>query len=192
MLDGATAPVELSRLRSLSDLPRGTTFLDLFIPAPGSATREEAFDFHITTRNFFAYVLGQPLVGRHMGQTFVALYERMNLFRIHTNNHEDFLAYAENQGYRDLVECTDYALASLYYAERYKLRDVWIDAFTHCVGMGESVALSPEYVVCILRCLVFLLWLTQHSSDSFSSNQGTHHTSMSGSGHPARGCHQSY
>lgn len=146
MLDGATAPVELSRLRSLSDLPRGTTFLDLFIPAPGSATREEAFDFHITTRNFFAYVLGQPLVGRHMGQTFVALYERMNLFRIHTNNHEDFLAYAENQGYRDLVECTDYALASLYYAERYKLRDVWIDAFTHCVGMGESVALSPEYV----------------------------------------------
>lgn len=168
-IDDATTPIELSRLQSFSDLPRGTIAVDLYIPAPGSVSREEAFDFHITTRNFFAYVLGQPLVGRHMGQTFVALYERMNLFRTHTNNHEDFLAYADNQGYRDLVECTDYALASLFYAERYKLRDVWIDAFTHCVGMGESVALSPEYVVCIPGFVVFLIWLTQLFSPSLES-----------------------
>ncbi|KAH7406090.1 hypothetical protein DE146DRAFT_433449 [Phaeosphaeria sp. MPI-PUGE-AT-0046c] len=155
-VNGTIASVELSRLQSFSDLPRTTTALDLFIPAPASVTREEAFEFHITTRNFFAFVLGQPLVGRHMGQTFVALLERMNLFRLQTNNHEDFLAYAENQGYRDLVECTDYALASLYYAERYKLRDEWIDAFTHCVGMGESVALSPEYILIsrVTRALV--------------------------------------
>jgi hypothetical protein len=161
-IDDTTPSIELPRLQSFSDLPRGTIAVDLYIPAPGSVSREEAFDFHITTRNFFAYILGQPLVGRHMGQTFVALYERMNLFRMHTNNHEDFLAYADNQGYRDLVECTDYALACLYYAERYKLRGVWIDAFTHCVGMGESVALSPEYVVCTPHRRVLTLWLTHH------------------------------
>lgn len=86
-----------------------------------------------------------------MGQTFVDLQERLRTFRPEcTSNQQDFLDYAENQGYRDLVECTDYALASLFYAEHYKLKDVWIDAFAHCVGMNDSLALSPEYAVCPL------------------------------------------
>jgi hypothetical protein len=139
---------EPQQLHSFNSPQRGISLVELYIPAPDYASREEAFNWHITTRNFFAYILGQPLVGRHMGQTYVDLYERLQLFRSDVNNHQDFLAYAENQGYRDLVECTDYALASLYYAEKYKLRDVWIDAFTHCVGMGDSIALSPEYMVC--------------------------------------------
>tara|TARA_R110002003_G_scaffold288_15_gene18452 strand:- start:2927 stop:3238 length:312 start_codon:yes stop_codon:yes gene_type:complete len=83
-----------------------------------------------------------------MGQSFVDLVERMILWRSsNVNNHQDFLEYADNQGYRDLVECTDYALANLYFAERYKLREVWIDAFAHCVGMSDSLTLSPEYAV---------------------------------------------
>lgn len=83
-----------------------------------------------------------------MGQTFVNLLERMQLYRDESvDSHHDFLEYAENQGYRDLVECTDYALASLYYAEHYRLRPVWVDAFAHCVGMNDSLALSPEYKV---------------------------------------------
>jgi hypothetical protein len=140
---------ELTRLHSFNSLHHGSSVVELYVPAPEDASREESFDWHVTTRNFFAFVLGQPLVGRHMGQAFVDLHERMEIFRsTHLNNHEDFLTYAETQGYRDLVECTDYALASLYYAERYKLRDVWIDAFAHCVGMADSIALSPEYVVC--------------------------------------------
>ena len=99
----------------------------------------------------YNFLLGKPLVGDHMGQAFVDLQERLQHFRpSHANNHQDFLDYAENQGYRDLVECTDYALASLFYAEHYKLRDTWVDAFAHCVGMSESLVLSPEYVVCIL------------------------------------------
>jgi hypothetical protein len=136
-------------LQSFNSPPRGAALVELYIPAPEYASREEAFDWHISTRNFFAYVLGKPLVGRHMGQAFVNLFERMELFHSgHINNHQEFLTYAENQGYRDLVECTDYALASLYYAEKYKLRNVWIDAFTHCVGMGDDIELSPEYTVC--------------------------------------------
>ncbi|KAH9868584.1 hypothetical protein J1614_007656 [Plenodomus biglobosus] len=120
--------------------------IQLFIPAPNEASREDSFRWHITTRNFFAFLLGKPLVGEHMGQTFVDLQERLFLFRPdQTNNHQELLEYLENQGYRDLVECTDYALASLYYAEHYKLKAVWIDAFAHCVGMNESLFLSPEY-----------------------------------------------
>lgn len=147
--DSSLDSQEPLQIRSFGNLLRGSATVELFIPAPGHLSREEAFDWHVTTRNFFAYVLGQPLVGRHMGQTFVELLERMDVFRSgQVDNHHDFLTYAETQGYRDLVECTDYALASMYYAERFKLKDVWIDAFAHCVGMGDSISLSPEYTVC--------------------------------------------
>jgi hypothetical protein len=145
----STCLQESRRIYSFETVHRESAPVELYIPAPEFASREESFDWHISTRNFFAYVLGKPLVGRQMGQTFVDLLERMKMFRSqHIDNHHDFLEYANNQGYRDLVECTDYALASLFYAERYKLKEVWIDAFTHCVGMGDSVALSPEYTVC--------------------------------------------
>ena len=153
MVETPTGSRESRRMQSFNNLNRGSSLVELYIPAPEHASREESFDWHITTRNFFAFVLGIPLVGRQMGQTFVDLHERMILFRSgQVNNHQDFLEYAENQGYRDLVECTDYALACLYYAERYKLKEVWIDAFAHCVGMSDSIALSPEHAVRKVIC----------------------------------------
>ncbi|KAF3040290.1 hypothetical protein E8E12_006137 [Didymella heteroderae] len=141
---------ESRRLVSLSSslmLPsRETGIANLYIPAPDEVSRQDAFKWHITTRNFFAFILGKPLVGCHMGQTFVDLQERIQLFRSGViDNQDDFLQYTEDQGYRDFAECTDYALASLFYAETYKLRPAWIDAFAHCVGMNESLSLSPEY-----------------------------------------------
>ncbi|KAF1832725.1 hypothetical protein BDW02DRAFT_410977 [Decorospora gaudefroyi] len=140
---------ELRRMpSSLTNANRERSFVELFIPASDDISREDSFRWHITTRNFFAFLLGKPLVGEHMGQAFADLQERLHIFRPnHINNHQDFLDYAENQGYRDLVECTDYALASLFYAERYKLRDVWVDAFAHCVGMNDSLVLSPEFTL---------------------------------------------
>lgn len=136
------------QLHTFNRSSRGSNIVELYIPAPDHTSREDSFRWHLTTRNFFAYVLGLPLVGHHMGQSFVDLVERMILWRSsNVNNHQDFLEYADNQGYRDLVECTDYALANLYFAERYKLREVWIDAFAHCVGMSDSLTLSPEYAV---------------------------------------------
>jgi len=133
---------------SLTNANGEHSIVELFIPAPEELSRENSFRRHIATRNFFAFLLGKPLVGDHMGQAFVDVQERLHHFRpSHPNNHQDFLDYAENQGYRDLVECTDYALASLYYAEHFKLRDIWVDAFAHCVGMSDSLVLSPEYVV---------------------------------------------
>ncbi|KAF2709531.1 hypothetical protein K504DRAFT_378820 [Pleomassaria siparia CBS 279.74] len=120
--------------------------VELYIPAPEDASRERSFNWHITTRNFFAFLFDKSLVGKQMGQSLVELQERMHLFRSgRINNHQDFLDYAEGQGYRDFVDCPDYALAMLYYAEHYKLREIWIDAFSHCVGMNEILALSPEF-----------------------------------------------
>jgi hypothetical protein len=150
-METSSSPQGPQKIHSFNHRHHGSGLVELYIPAPEFASRRDSFNWHLTTRNFFAYVLGAPLVGHHMGQTFVDLLERMKLFRSESvDNHYDFLEYAENQGYRDLVECTDYALASLYYAEHYRLRQVWVDAFAHCVGMNDSLALSPEYKVCSL------------------------------------------
>ena len=145
----ASTPQPLTRMpTSLSKANQEPITIQLFLPHPEQTSREDAFRWHITTRNFFAFLLGKPLVGEHMGQAFVDLQERLQRFRPEQiSNQQDFLDYAESQGYRDLVECTDYALASLFYAEHYKLKDVWIDAFAHCVGMNDSLVLSPEYSV---------------------------------------------
>ncbi|KAF1958935.1 hypothetical protein CC80DRAFT_468778 [Byssothecium circinans] len=124
----------------------GAHKVELFIPAPDDASREDAFKWHITTRNFFAYVFGKSLVGEQLGQALVDLQERMHLFRSgRGNNHQDLFTYTDSQGYSEFVNCADYALGTLYYAEHYKLRDVWIDAFAHCVGMNETLTTSPEY-----------------------------------------------
>jgi len=123
-----------------------TSTIQLFIPAPDGIPREDSFRWHVATRNFFALLMGKPLVGEHMGQTFVDLQDRLFLYRPdQSDNRQEFLDYLEGQGYRDLVNCADYALASLYYAEHYKDKVVWIDAFAHCVGMNKSLTLSPEY-----------------------------------------------
>ncbi|CAI6335663.1 unnamed protein product [Periconia digitata] len=121
--------------------------IELYIPAPASATKEEAFEWHLTTRNFFAYIFSKPLVGKHLGRALVNLEERISRFCSHDDSRSKFLSYAERQGYRDYVDCPDYALAMLYYGEHYKLRSIWIDAFAHCVGMNESLPMSPEYML---------------------------------------------
>lgn len=124
--------------------------IELYIPAPEENSREASFQWHIATRNFFAFVSGKPLVGNHLGQAMIDLQERMRLFRTGcVDNHQDFLEYAEAQGYRDFVDSPDYALAMLYYAEHYKLRDAWIDAFAHCVGMNAKLVVSPEFPVSV-------------------------------------------
>jgi hypothetical protein len=101
-------------------------------------------------KKLFAYIFGKPLVGAHLGSAFVDLQERMRLFRSgQIDNSQDFLTYAESQGYRDIVDSPDHALSMLYYAEHYKIRDIWIDAFAHCVGMNERLSLSLEFAVSI-------------------------------------------
>lgn len=122
--------------------------IELFVPGREETSRQESFRWHVATRNFFAFIMGKPLVGAHLGQAMVDLQERMQLYRSsQVNNHQDFLLYADTQGYRDFVDCPDYALAILYYSEHFKLRDVWVDAFAHCVGMNDRLVLSPEFAV---------------------------------------------
>ncbi|THY32878.1 hypothetical protein D6D00_01386 [Aureobasidium pullulans] len=121
---------------------------ELYIAAPEDAVREDAYRWHVTTRNFFAYIEDKPLVGSSLGKTLIDLLERIQLFcpdKANNNNNQYFLAYAQRQGYTKFVNRPDYALAFLNFSERFKLKDLWIDAFAHCVGMNEQLDLSPEF-----------------------------------------------
>lgn len=79
----------------------------LFIPSPPGCSREDSFAYHVTTRNFFAWMFGLPLVGDHLGKASVALLDRMDLFRESRSdmqNAADMLMYLEDQGYTDFRE----------------------------------------------------------------------------------------
>ena len=115
------------------------------MPAPESS-RKEAFTWHITTRNFFAFILGRPVVGTILGQALIDLRERLDVFRPNdTRNHDEFMAYLEKAGYLEVAHAPDYALALLNVAEHFKLQELWVDAFAHCVGMESVLRSHPEF-----------------------------------------------
>ncbi|KAL8705339.1 MAG: hypothetical protein Q9201_001538 [Fulgogasparrea decipioides] len=119
---------------------------ELFIPAPSGLTRDEAFRYHLTSRNFFAWMFEKPLVGDRLGDSLLALLERMNKFRgDEDQNLEDMLAYIDSQEYTDFRSCPDHALAILRFAEKNELLELWRDSFCHCAGMSEELPSSAEF-----------------------------------------------
>jgi len=119
---------------------------DIYLPAPEDASRSDAFAWHLATRNLFAWMLDAPLVGSSLGKSLVDLLERMLTLRPATaDNVRDCLDYAESMGYMDFAHSPDYALAMLRFAEHFQLRDLWVDAFVHCVGMNDSLCISKEF-----------------------------------------------
>lgn len=64
---------------------------------------EEAQLYHVTTRNFFAWVMRKPIVGPDPTSALLALKLRMDLWRAPTvDNLSDLHSYAKTQGYGDL------------------------------------------------------------------------------------------
>ncbi|KIX06624.1 uncharacterized protein Z518_04600 [Rhinocladiella mackenziei CBS 650.93] len=121
---------------------------ELYLPAPYDAGLEDTFNYHVTTRNFFAWLYNRPLAGRTLGKALVELQGRIDLYRpdVTSQNTIEVAYYAENQRYLDFRECVDHALAALYFAENFQIEDLWVDAFAHCVGMSHrGLHSSIEY-----------------------------------------------
>lgn len=155
---------------------------ELYIPVPLDVSREDAYRWHITTRNFFAYIANKPLVGVKLGSAMIDLLERIHSFCPNKAvNIKKFLLYARQQGYSNFVDYPAFALAFLNFAERFRLRELWIDAFAHCVGMNDQLDLNPEFEVSCdqfvsrLRVLMFVLGHHQ-------SHKGVDHSGVSGDG----------
>ncbi|KAK4942334.1 hypothetical protein LTR10_017941 [Elasticomyces elasticus] len=126
------------------------SLLELYIPAPSGLGLKEIFDYHITTRNFFAWLYNRPLSGRTLGKALAEVKKRIDVYRPDnsTQNMLEVVSFAENQRYLDFRECADHALAALYLAEELQIEDLWIDAFSHCVGMNQlDLRASIEYAV---------------------------------------------
>ncbi|KAL8693823.1 MAG: hypothetical protein Q9218_001423 [Villophora microphyllina] len=119
---------------------------ELFIPAPAALSRDESFRYHLTTRNFFAWMFEKPLVGDRLGDSLLSLLDRMNEFREDEDeNLENILAYVDAQEYTDFRSCPDHALAILRFAEKNELLDLWRDSFCHCAGMSNELSSSAEF-----------------------------------------------
>jgi hypothetical protein len=128
--------------------PRGGQY-EMYIPPPATAERGQSFLYHTATRNFFAWVFGRSLVGSHLGGALVGLLNSMTEFRAAgEDNVQDLLDYMDEEGYADMRNQPDHALAVLYFAEHFHFKDMWIDAFAHCTGMHERLASSAGFEVC--------------------------------------------
>lgn len=131
--------------------------VELYIPAPPMADKEQSFAYHLATRNFFAWIFRRSVVGEHLGTALIGLLNSMAEFRgDDQDNIPDLISYLDEEGYLDIKCQPHQALALLNLSEFFQMRDMYIDAFSHCVGMSEELPYSPEYQVCLINANGFL------------------------------------
>jgi hypothetical protein len=74
----------------------------LYLPAPASLSGDESYVYHLTTRNFFAWLLGVPLVGTDPVSALLDLKMRMDVWRDQgSGNFGALFDYVKEQGYGD-------------------------------------------------------------------------------------------
>lgn len=80
----------------------------LYLHAPEHLSREESFAYHVTTRNFFAWLIGAPIVGSEPVSALLALKDRMDIWRDEgSDNFKAICNYIREQGYGDISQIED-------------------------------------------------------------------------------------
>ncbi|KAF2857414.1 hypothetical protein K470DRAFT_266864 [Piedraia hortae CBS 480.64] len=116
---------------------------ELYIPAPPSLAKADAYAYHVTTRNYFAYLAGKPVVGDSLEAALVDLIERMRDWQDDQGMAQcRFLAYCTHQGYDNMAESPERAVVCLILAEQAQIRSLWVEAVVHCAGMYKRLDLS--------------------------------------------------
>ncbi len=125
--------------------------VDLYIPSPPGSDKSQALQYHLATRNFFAWVFRRSMVGEHLGNALAALMNSMHEFRSpDVDNIEELVSYLDEEGYLDMRGQPNHSLGILQLAEVFQLRDLYIDAFAHCTGMSDRLYVSSEYQVRVI------------------------------------------
>ncbi|KAH8203357.1 hypothetical protein TruAng_002452 [Truncatella angustata] len=136
-----TAPDHAHYAR-MSNQPR----IELYIPAPPGSDKQQAYKYHIKTRNFFAFVFRRSLVGEYLGEALENLRQSVQEFRAaDADNMADLMGYMDEEGYLDMKNQPTHALAVIRFAEAFQIHDLYVEAFAHCCGMSNRLFLSPEY-----------------------------------------------
>ena len=126
-----------------------TAVNELYLPAPIDANEDATARHQLAIRNFFAWLYDRPLTGKTLGGSLVDVINRAHMYRPNDGglNNRAMLAYLNSRGYLDFRECVDHALAALRLAESCQMEALWVDAFSHCVGMHQSLPASIEFDV---------------------------------------------
>ncbi|KAI0910455.1 hypothetical protein F4823DRAFT_372133 [Ustulina deusta] len=120
--------------------------IELFIPAPPKSDKRHSYNYHLATRNLFAFIFRRSMVGVCLGNALITLMHSLYRFRTpNADNVQDLIGYMDEEGYLNLNGQPTYALAILHLAEAFQLRELYIDAFAHCCGMSGQLFLAPEY-----------------------------------------------
>ena len=81
------------------------TYLCLYLDAPAGVEGQEVFKYHVTTRNFFAWLVGAPLVGVDPVSALLELKVRMDAWRdVGADNFGALYQYVQEQGYGDFED----------------------------------------------------------------------------------------
>lgn len=90
------------------------------------------------------------MVGCSLGSAIIGLLHSMHEFRSGVNdNVADMMDYFDEEGYLDMANQPNHALAMLHLAEFFQMRELYIRAFAHCVGMSKYLLDSPGFEVCL-------------------------------------------
>lgn len=81
----------------------------LYLYAPQQLVGGEAFAYHVTTRNFVAWIVGRPLVGVNPITAILELKSRMDIWRDPgLDNFRTLLKFTKSQGYADAQSSSAY------------------------------------------------------------------------------------
>lgn len=122
--------------------------IELFIPAPVELDKSHSYNYHLATRNLFAFIFRRSMVGECLGSTLITLMHSLQQFRTpDADNIQDLMSYIDEEGYLEFNGQPTYASAMLLLGEAFQLRNLYIKAFAHCSGMGDQLYLAYEYQV---------------------------------------------
>jgi hypothetical protein len=91
---------------NLSDtLSHESSYCSIHLDAPSDMSRIERYNYHITTRNFFAWLVGAPLVGTDPVSALLDLKVRMDIWRDPgADNFGSLFQYVTEQSYGDFED----------------------------------------------------------------------------------------
>ncbi|KAK4163883.1 hypothetical protein QBC43DRAFT_196419, partial [Cladorrhinum sp. PSN259] len=146
--------------------------VELYIPAPSTATKVEVTLHHLAIRNLFAWVFRIPVVGEHLGVALISLLNSLRELRCpDEDNMDSILCYMDEEGYLDMPNQPYHAMAMLNFAQHFQLKELYTDALCHCVGMFEKLNTIPEFQV-ITSATRKLIRQTKSEMDAKLRNAG--------------------
>ncbi|KAI9642420.1 hypothetical protein NHQ30_009225 [Ciborinia camelliae] len=118
------------------------------LPAAGNVSEQELLKFKLSWRNVFAVFSTKGLVGYTLHQALNDLQERFQaIMPRHQSVTHTLVNYIKDMGWHDLRDDPESACSMLIFSEHKKIhwQQGWHEAFVHCAGMYNQVALLPSW-----------------------------------------------